>query len=171
MSAERSPRLLVQRIVSGGQTGVDRAALDVALATGLDCGGWCPRGRRAEDGRIPERYPLAETDSASYRSRTKQNVRDSDGTLILAVGPLTGGSRLTQRIALELAKPVLAVDLSDPPTAAAVRKWLAEHTIRVLNVAGPRASQQKTARQLAETVLKRVLKNGRGSRKRTSRAE
>ena len=95
----------LEKIVSGGQTGVDRAALDVAMSLGIPCGGWCPKGRKAEDGRIPDRYPLRETDSASYRKRTILNVADSDGTLILAVGELRGGTLATKRAASELRKP------------------------------------------------------------------
>src|SRR5437660_8666127 len=97
------------KLISGGQTGVDRAALDVALELGLPCGGWCPRGRKAEDGVIPDRYPLAETPSPSYRQRTRWNVRDSDGTLILVRGRPTGGTALTLASARRLGKPVLVV--------------------------------------------------------------
>ena len=88
------PRL-VDKIISGGQTGVDRAALDVALIAGIDCGGWCPLGRKAEDGPLPLHYPLTETESDDYALRTEYNIRDSDGTLILARRPLTGGTALT----------------------------------------------------------------------------
>src|SRR3954447_14624932 len=98
---------LIQRIVSGGQTGVDRAALDVALALGIPCGGWCPRGRGAEDGLIPERYPLVETPAADASQRTRWNVRDSDGTLILAWGEPTGGTLLTVQACRETGKPHL----------------------------------------------------------------
>src|SRR6266571_9073801 len=84
--------MVVSKIVSGGQTGVDRAALDVALELGIPCGGWCPRGRRAEDGIIPERYPLIETPTTAYPQRTERNVRDSDGTLVLTVGRADGGT-------------------------------------------------------------------------------
>ena len=90
---------MIRRIVSGGQTGVDRAALDVALSLGIPCAGWCPRGRRAEDGPIDARYPLNETPSTSYAKRTEWNVRDSDATLILARLPLGGGTALTERLA------------------------------------------------------------------------
>jgi hypothetical protein len=103
---------MLAKIISGGQTGVDRAALDVARELGLPCGGWCPKGRRAEDGPIPARYPLVETASASYPQRTRQNVLDADGTLILTMTPPTGGTALTIRIAEGNDKPYLVVDLS-----------------------------------------------------------
>jgi Circularly permutated YpsA SLOG family len=105
----------VRRIVSGGQTGVDRAALDVALELGLECGGWCPRGRRAEDGEIPARYPLRETRSAGYPVRTERNVRDSDATLVLHEGRLGRGTALTAGCARRLGRPLLEVDLRRPP--------------------------------------------------------
>ncbi len=131
---------MIERVVSGGQTGVDRAALDAALARGLTCGGWCPKGRRAEDGAIPNRYPLTETESADYRLRTQRNVSDSDGTLILAIGELTGGTALTRDIALAQAKPLLLVDLDTPSPTRTVCEWIQENNIRRLNVAGPRES-------------------------------
>ena len=147
----------VEKIVSGGQTGVDRAALDVAMALQIPCGGWCPRGRRAEDGRIHERYPLKETDSRSYSSRTIQNVVHSDGTLILAFGRVTGGTLLTKNAALQRRKPCLVVDLTNPLEIGDVKDWLREYEIRVLNVAGPRASQAPNAYRLATTVLVKLL--------------
>ncbi|MDH3413519.1 MAG: putative molybdenum carrier protein [Gammaproteobacteria bacterium] len=131
---------MIERVVSGGQTGVDRAALDAALARGLACGGWCPKGRRAEDGVIPNRYPLNETESADYRLRTQRNVSDSDGTLILAIGELTGGTALTREIALAQGKPLLVVDLDTPSPTSGVCEWIQENHIRRLNVAGPRES-------------------------------
>lgn len=129
-------------IVSGGQTGVDRAALDVARALGLPCGGWVPRGRRAEDGRVPARYPLRETSSWKYPQRTRLNVRDSDATLILTRGEPTGGTSLTISFAGSEGRPCLVVDL-DAETGSALataRQWLVAHEVRVLNVAGPRES-------------------------------
>ncbi|MBI5446177.1 MAG: putative molybdenum carrier protein [Deltaproteobacteria bacterium] len=130
----------VERIVSGGQAGVDRAALDAGREAGLPTGGWCPKGRRAEDGPIPEGYPLRETPSTAYSQRTRWNVRDSDATLVLHRGRMGRGTRLTLRAAAETGRPCLAVDLSaaDPE---AVRRWLREHAVRALNVAGPRESE------------------------------
>ena len=147
------------RIVSGGQTGVDRAALDVALELGLPCGGWCPRGRRAEDGPIPPRYPLTETGSASYRSRTRRNVEDSDGTVILAWGPLAGGTRFTAAYAERHGRPHVIVDLAQWSDADVqrVRAWLAAHSIRILNVAGPRASQAPDAYAAAHAFMTALL--------------
>ncbi|MBK1721083.1 putative molybdenum carrier protein [Thiocystis violacea] len=127
-------------IVSGGQTGVDRAALDAALALGLPIGGWCPRGRRAEDGAISERYPLLETPAADYRERTLWNLRDSDATLILHAGALTGGTLLTAQLARRGARPLLTRDLATGFDLASTLDWLLTNHVRVLNCAGPRES-------------------------------
>jgi len=129
------------KIISGGQTGVDRAALDAAIALGISHGGWCPRGRLAEDGRIPSRYELRETDSPHYAVRTQRNVLDSDATLILCRGTPSGGTELTLRLADQHGRPALVVDLGAPLAAAEVHAWLAEHAVSTLNVAGPRESQ------------------------------
>jgi hypothetical protein len=132
---------LPKRIVSGGQTGADRAALDWAIGRRIPHGGWCPRGRRAEDGAILVRYRLTETPSRDYRQRTHWNVRDSDGTLIVSgARVLTGGSALTARIAQRLGRPWLHVHPgADAPRA--IRDFLERHRVRTLNVAGPRASR------------------------------
>jgi hypothetical protein len=161
----RRPR----KIVSGGQTGVDRAALDVAIALNLPCGGWCPRGRRAEDGRIPKRYPLEETATPSYSSRTIQNVVDSDGTLVLTVGTIRGGTLLTRNAAQKRNKPYLVVDLQEPAEITAVVDWMKDNEIRVLNVAGPRASQVPEANDLAARFLLKLL-SIREKQKRRSRS-
>lgn len=126
--------------MSGGQTGVDQAALDVALKLGLSLGGWCPRGRRSERGRIPDRYPLQECASSKYWVRTEKNVIDSDGTLILYRSQLEGGTRLTWRMTAKHDRPVLTIDLDADADPELVRAWLAREQIRVLNVAGPRES-------------------------------
>jgi len=132
----------VDKIISGGQTGADRAALDVALELGIPAGGWCPAGRRAEDGPIPLRYPLTETKSPLHSVRTRRNVREADGTLVFNLGDVSGGTLLTVTYANRRGKPCLLVQLDEPghPDAAAVRAWIAAHAIRVLNVAGPRES-------------------------------
>ncbi len=132
------PRLV---IVSGGQTGVDRAALDVALARGLPCRGWCPRGRLAEDGPLPARYPLAETPTAEYRQRTEWNVRDAEATLILHAGRVDRGTALTRRLARRLGRPLLALDLLEDPSPEDLTRWLSRQAPTVLNVAGPRESR------------------------------
>jgi hypothetical protein len=149
----------VERIVSGGQTGVDRAALDAALAAGVPCGGWCPRGRRAEDGPIPARYPLEETGGAGYRERTRLNVRDSDATLILTKGALDGGTLRTARAADRLGRPVLVLDLDrmDPDDAvAAAADWIVANAVRALNVAGPRQSRCPGIYAMARRVMDRL---------------
>lgn len=134
--------LVLERILSGGQTGVDRAALDAALAAGIPTGGWCPRGRLAEDGRIPERYPLVETNSPNYAERTCLNVAHSDGTLVLNRATLRGGTRLTCMLAERLGRSLLVVDPETPGAMAKIQTWLAHEHIRVLNIAGPRESSQ-----------------------------
>ncbi len=147
----------LQRVVAGGQTGVDRAALDAARERGLPIGGWCPRGRRAEDGAIPDHYPLKETDSAEYAVRTEANVRDSDGTLILTRGEPDGGTALTAALARRLGRPLCVVDLEGPAPMAPVQAWLARHRIRVLNVAGPRESRQPGIQAQARRWLAALL--------------
>ena len=162
--------VIVEKIVSGGQTGVDRAALDTALALGLPRGGWCPKGRRAEDGPIPARYELLETSSADYAERTRLNVRDSDGTLVLvrAAGPgsIAGGTRLAIDIAAELDRPALVIDLaadSADTGIAQVRAWLASSGIHTLNVAGPRESEAPGVAAAAASFLAELLRAGKGS--------
>jgi len=145
------------KIVSGGQTGVDRGALDAAIELGIPHGGWCPRGRLAEDGRIPGRYRLSETDSPEYPVRTERNVLDSDATLILYCGRLSGGTELTLRLAEKHEKPCLVVDLDDPPDFDAARRWLAETGPGTLNVAGPRESQSPGIAARAIQFLNELL--------------
>ena len=149
---------MLERIVSGGQSGVDRAALDVALELGIPCGGWCPRGRKAEDGVLPSGYPLIETPSDDYVQRTTWNVRDSDGTLILTRGAPNGGTAQTVDDAKRLRKPHRVVDLDRSWTAAEIQAWLREHGIRVLNVAGPRESKSHGIYAEAVDGLRQLLK-------------
>ena len=151
---------MIHKIVSGGQTGVDRAALDTARAFGLPCGGWCPKGRRAEDGPLAAHYPLRETPSVRYAQRTAWNVRDSDGTLILLLGDLRGGTALTAEEARRQSKPLCAVRLDDASDAAHVRDWIAEEKVAALNVAGPRASEVPGIYEAARAFLERLLAGG-----------
>lgn len=132
---------LPTRIVSGGQTGVDRAALDVALALGIPCGGWCPAGRWAEDGVVPALYGLTETESADPAARTRRNVENADGTLILTFGAFDRGTHLTLRCAEATGQTHRVVDLKDDPDPSAIVPWLSEQRILTLNVAGPRESK------------------------------
>ena len=155
---------MLKKIISGGQTGVDRGALDAALAAKFTCGGWCPHGRRTENGRIPDRYPLQETVSAQYLDRTHRNVEESDGTLILARGPLSGGTRATARFAKRIRKPCLVLD-PDQHTMERMLEttiaWLASHSIEILNVAGPRASSGWGMQTVAEQLVAGLIRKNR----------
>ena len=153
---------MLKKIISGGQAGVDRGALDAALQLDIECGGWCPLGRRAEDGPIASHYPLTETDSARYEQRTELNIIDSDATLIITCGRLEGGTRLTQELALSHDKPCLIIDLRQPFEPVHITHWLTALQIDTLNVAGPRESKQpgiagKTLKLVTE-IIKEVEK-------------
>lgn len=147
----------LRRLIAGGQSGGDRAALDLALVLGIDCGGWCPAGRRAEDGPIDARYPLSETASADYSERTRRNVLEADATLVLCQGALSGGTLLTVQIAGELDKPCLVVDLRRPWQPGEVGAWLEACAIACLNVAGPRESSAPGIYALARDYLQAAL--------------
>ena len=151
---------MVKKVVSGGQTGVDRAALDVALTRRLACGGWCPSGRRAEDGPLDDRYPLTETASTEYAERTEWNVRDSDGTLVLHRGDLSGGTAQTIAVAQRLGKPCYVLDLTKAPQPSAIHAWIERHKITVLNVGGPRESRAPGIYASASRFLEQVFAAG-----------
>ena len=147
-------------IISGGQTGADRAALDFALEFGLPHGGWCPRGRTAEDGSIDPRYELRETPSRRYAQRTEWNVRDGDATVVFSIAPkLSGGSALTLAIAERLNKPALhlsreAMSAIGADPAQELVDFLGEHQVYRLNVAGPRQSQEPEVGDFVASVLR-----------------
>jgi hypothetical protein len=142
------------RIVSGGQTGVDRAALDVALELGIECGGWCPAGRWAEDGPIPARYPLRETPSADPAERTAWNVRDSDATLLLTAHGPSPGTDLTREIARRLGRPVFSWPVHLAEDAGLFRCWLQVYAVQTLGVAGPRESEAPGIYGQARRILR-----------------
>jgi hypothetical protein len=148
---------LLVKIISGGQTGVDRAALDAAMARGLTVGGWCPKNRKAEDGAIPALYPLRETPGSSYPVRTSWNVRDSDGTLVVWRGEASRGTNLTLAKVEQLQKPLHVLNLTLPFEPAAVAGWIQEHSIQVLNVAGPRASESPGIYEAARKAIDAIL--------------
>ena len=147
----------IEKIVSGGQTGVDRAALDAAMALGLPVGGWCPKGRRAEDGVVDPRYPLIETPDEQYAQRTAWNVRDSDGTLVLLFDKPSPGTNVTIEKAKALGKALLLVDLTSNAEEMEVLGWLEANGILVLNAAGPRESEAPGIYEAARAFLDDVF--------------
>jgi Circularly permutated YpsA SLOG family len=150
--------IVFTKIISGGQTGVDRAALDVAMQLGIPCGGWCPKGRRAEGSPVPKKYPLQETPSPYYPQRTRRNVRDADATLILTEGPPTGGTALTRQLAVQMGKPFLVLDLNEKPDPEAVHDWADREHVHALNIAGPRESENPGIYKRASEFLREILK-------------
>lgn len=152
-----SQNLILHTVISGGQTGVDRAALDAAVKLGFTIGGWCPRGGKAEDGAIPQKYPLTETPKSYSIQRTQWNIRDSDATLIINIGELTGGTKRTMEIASELNKPCLTIQVDASYSVSAIRSWLSRHKVEVLNVAGPRESKCPGIGVKTEKLIEKIL--------------
>jgi hypothetical protein len=158
--------MTLTKIVSSGQTGVDREALDAALAAGFTCGGWCPADRRAEDGPIPERHPLTPLPGGRYRDRTRQNLIDSDGTAILFYESISGGMKLTRDSCAQEKRPFVVLDaklISESVAAAAIVRFVEENEIQVLNVAGPRLSGWPQGDAFALGVVGEVIERIRGS--------
>jgi hypothetical protein len=151
---------MLEKIVSGGQTGADRAALDFAIKHKIPHGGWVPKGRLAEDGPLPKKYKLQEMPTDRYQDRTEQNVIGADGTVIISHGKLTGGSAYTQKMVKYYGKPCLHVDLKKLdvlPAAVELLTWIDERNVKVLNVAGPRASKDPKIYKLVKEVLESLL--------------
>jgi hypothetical protein len=151
---------MLKKIISGGQTGVDRAALDFAIRHKIPHGGWVPKGRLAEDGPLHKKYKLTEMPTDSYQARTEMNVIGADGTVIISHGKLMGGSAYTEKMAKKHSRPCLRVDLDQHdvlPAALEILNWLDEHGIKVLNVAGPRASKDPKIYKLVKEILESLL--------------
>jgi putative molybdenum carrier protein len=150
------------KIISGGQTGVDRAALDVALEHGIECGGWCPAGRFDEFGKIPDRYPLQELPSGGFTERTFQNVKDSDGTAVIYPGELYGGTEQTVHFCLDLKRPHQLIDaskLSVEDAGKLITDFVRKNKIGILNIAGPRQSEWTEGYDYASRVLNLFLQH------------
>ena len=150
------------KIISGGQTGIDRAALDIALERGIESGGWCPTGRLDESGRIPDRYPVEELEDGGFTERTLQNVKDSDGTIIIYPGNLSGGTEQTVRFCAELRRPRQLIDaskLSADHAAQLIADFVRKHKIAILNVAGPRQSEWSAGYDYTTGALEIFLAN------------
>jgi hypothetical protein len=151
---------MITQIISGGQTGADRAALDVALKFGIPHGGWIPKGRKTEKGPLPEMYRLKEMPTESYEARTEKNIQDSDGTLIIARGKLTGGTDYTRHMTLKHKKQLLGIDLDltgHYDAASLAASWIRLQHVKVLNVAGPRASEDTQIYSDAVIILEQVV--------------
>lgn len=151
---------MIEKIISGGQTGADRAGLDVAIELGIPHGGWVPRGRKTEEGRLPDKYRVKEVSSISYLQRTLMNVIDSDGTLIISHGKLIGGTAVARALAAKHKKPCLHIDLRElgfTEAAVAAANWIDAREIKVLNVAGPRASEDSNIYEDAKKLLRLVI--------------
>ncbi len=148
------------KIISGGQTGVDRAALDAAIKLGISHGGWCPKGRLAEDGTIRSAYSLQETQTSDYAERTLLNIRDSDATLIIIPGDITqitDGTVLTKKSVEEQNKPFLILDLSHEIDLLNVLDWIKVNNIKILNIAGPRESQSHGIYNRSLLIVERLI--------------
>ncbi|WP_321288077.1 putative molybdenum carrier protein [uncultured Sunxiuqinia sp.] len=152
--------MICNKIISGGQTGVDRAALDACLNAKFSCGGWCPAGRKAEDGEIPLTYPLQEIWSTSYDDRTRKNINESDATLIVYEEKLSGGTLLTYNYASEKNKPIFLFKVSPfliDETLEQLFHFLKINQVETLNIAGARASMWDKAYELSYLITAKLI--------------
>lgn len=152
--------MTLRKIISGGQTGVDRGALLAAIDHGVNHGGWCPQGRRAEDGAIDQKFELRESPTREYAERTELNVMDSDGTLILFRHEISGGTKLTRRLARKYRRPLLEIELSTETNEnlKAILSWIESHQIHTLNIAGPRESGEPGIQKVTQKIVAALLK-------------
>jgi hypothetical protein len=153
-------QIVCQKIISGGQTGVDRGALDACLQNNFVYGGWCPKGRMAEDGRIDTKYNLQETNESSYSSRTYKNVEDSSATCIISNKNLKGGTLLTKNMADQFKKPVLVIFPEELPTEDLLIKmitFLQNNMVSTLNIAGPRKSEWENGYNITLSLISKLI--------------
>lgn len=148
---------MIEKIISGGQTGVDRAALDVAEEMGIPSGGWCPAGRDADDGPIPDKYPMQETTAYDHTVRTGFNVRDSDGNLMFYRGSLHGGTAYAVEMATRMNRPVKAIDVDAPPSPGEVASWIDENHLRVIHIGGQREATSPGIYQQAYKLIRSII--------------
>ncbi len=151
---------MIKKIISGGQTGADRAVLDTAIELGVPHGGWIPKGRLTEDGPLPDKYNVKEMPTESYSARTEQNVIDSDGTLIISRGLPIGGTAYTIEMAQKHKKPYLFINLeeiSETDAPSIITSWTNEQAIEILNVAGPRASEDSKIYRGVKNIIKGII--------------
>lgn len=151
-------KIKLEKIISGGQTGADRGALDAAMSAGIQLGGWCPLGRLAEDGIIPEKYPLSETETNQYAERTELNVMDSDATLIVLHEKTTGkGTKLTENLCGKHKKPCLKIQILQNNALETVGRWLQNNNVKTLNVAGNRESEDAGIEMACFNFMKKLF--------------
>ena len=152
---------MIKKIISGGQTGADQAALDIAIELGIPYDGWIPKHRITEDGSLPDKYRLKEMPTISYQARTDKNIMESDATLIFSHGQLTGGSKYTLEMGLQYKRPCLHINLDEYNAFQATQEihtWINEKKIEILNIAGPRASKDSKIYQAVKDIVKAVIK-------------
>jgi hypothetical protein len=152
--------MVITKIISGGQTGVDRAGLDAAIALNIEHGGYVPKGRKAEDGHVPQKYQMEEMKKGGYPARTKKNIEASDGTVIFCQGRPSTGTKLTVDYAVQIKKPFLVLDIdsiSKQTAVGMIREWITKEGIEVMNVAGPRQSSAPIVAQMARKILIEVF--------------
>ncbi len=151
---------MIKKIISGGQTGADQAALDVAIKYNIPHGGWIPKGRLTEDGGLPTEYQLEEMPTESYSQRTEKNILDSDATLIVSHGKITGGPALTKKLAKQHNKQYLHLDMDEMSMLYALRflkSWVSDNGIKILNVAGARASKDPNIYDATTKIIEGLL--------------
>ncbi len=151
----------VEKVISGGQTGADQAALDAAIELGIPYGGSIPLGRKTEAGGLPDKYRLRELSTSSYPKRTEQNAADSDGTLIISQGSLDSGSEYAREMAEKQKRPWIHVDtkrVSEEAAVVLIQSWIDGNHIKVLNVAGPRASRDPHIYSITRRILTALLR-------------